>query len=150
MNSPRRARPAAGIGAAILLAAISAPAIASLAQSVEDSAHLKLVGSHQNTLVETGRATGTLPGTVKVSFTLHGLHATSSFTIHGKGGTVSGVGEGNVKSGKTGYDTFGGSLRLTGGSGRYRGASGTGGLYGSLYKLNESLNVQVHGTLHYG
>ncbi len=105
------------------------------------------MGSRQNTLIETGRATGTLPGSVKVSFTLHGLHATSRFTIYAHGGTISGVGEGFVKSGRTGYDTFGGSLRLTGGSGRYRGASGSGTLYGSLYKLNESIKVQVDGTL---
>lgn len=152
---PRGGRTASGIAAVLLVAAVLlivagvVPAIASKMLSVKDSARLRLVGSHQNTLIETGTVTGTIPGTVRVSFTLHGFHAASRFTIRAKGGTLSGVGEGTVKSGKTGYDTFGGSLRLTGGTGAYRGASGSGGLYGSLYKLDESLRVQVYGTLHH-
>jgi hypothetical protein len=145
----RRAGAAVALAAAILLAAPGAPAFAAHTLNVSDDAQLEFTGSHENTLLERGRASGTLPGAVRVSFTLHGLHATSRFTIYAKGGTISGVGNGRVKSGKTGYDSFGGSLRLTGGSGRYRGATGSGGLYGSLYKFNESLKVQVHGTLHY-
>lgn len=139
---------AAWVLVAILFAGATAPSLAST-MSVKDQAHLKLVNSRENTLIEAGEVTGTIPGTVRVSFTLRGLHATSSFTIYAKGGTISGVGSGTVKSGKTGYDTFGGALRLTGGSGRYKHATGSGGLYGSLYKLNESISVQVDGTLHY-
>jgi hypothetical protein len=144
----RRGRLAATVALAILLASVSAPALAATL-SVKDRARLKLVGSRENTLIETGKATGTLPGTVKVYFTLHGVHATSRFTIYAKGGAISGVGTGTVKSGKTGYDSFGGTLKLTGGSGRFGHAHGSGGLYGSLYKLDESINVQVDGTLHY-
>ncbi len=140
----------AGLAAASLLASLATPvpALAALMR-VTDRAHLRLIGSHENTLVEAGRATGTLPGGVRVQFTVHGVHARSRFTIYAKGGRIDGVATGIVKSGKAGYDSFGGRLRLTGGSGRYRGAHGRGGLYGSLYKLNQSISVKVNGTLHY-
>lgn len=138
---------AAAIATATLLPTCS-PALGAT-MKVKDQADLKLVGSHENTLVETGRVRGTLPGRVRVQFTLHGVHATSRFTIYAKGGRITGVGEGIVKSGKAGYDSFGGKLKLTGGSGRFKGAHGSGGLYGSLYKLDESINVQVDGTLNY-
>jgi hypothetical protein len=118
-------------------------------QSVTDSAHLHLVSADGNTLVESGRAAGTLPGTVEVSLTLGDRTATSSFTIHTSGGTISGQGSGRLEPGKGGYDSFGGSVAVVRGTGRYRGASGTGGLYGAIYRVNDALSVQVTGELHY-
>lgn len=64
-------------------------------QPVTDHARLSLVAANGNTLVERGRASGTLPGTVEVSLTLGNRTASSSFTIHTKGGTISGRGKGS-------------------------------------------------------
>lgn len=117
--------------------------------SVTDNAHLSLVSADGNTLIEKGKATGTLPGTVEVSLTLGNRTATSSFTIRTKGGTISGHGKGTLKPGKGGYDSFGGSVSVAHGTGRFRGAHGEGTLYGSLYRVTEAMSVQVTGKLHY-
>lgn len=57
---------------------------------VTDAAHLQLTsGGGNNVLNETGKATGTLPGTVTLSLRIHTYTASSSFTIHTKGGSIS-------------------------------------------------------------
>ena len=139
---------AAGFAAAALVLVAPAAAYAAV-QAVSDSAHLTLVSANGNTLVERGKASGALPGTVEVSMTLRGHNATSSFTIETKGGTISGRAQGTLKPGKGGYDSFGGKLLVTRGTGRFRGAHGEGGLYGSIYRVSETMSVQVTGRLHY-
>ncbi len=145
--------------ATVLLVAFGSLSIASIGsaggvhaarvQSVMDSAHLQLVSADGNTLVEKGRASGALPGTVEVSLTLGDRTATSSFTIRSTGGTISGRGAGTLTPGKGGYDSFGGSVAVVRGTGRFRGASGKGGLYGSIYRPTDAMSVRVTGKLHY-
>lgn len=127
----------------------AADGVAARALTVSDSAHLSLASANGNTLVERGKASGTLPGTVEVTLTLRDRTATSSFTIHTRGGTIGGHGSGRLKTGKGGYDSFGGSVVVTRGTGRFRGAHGTGGLYGSIYRVTDAMSVQVTGKLHY-
>jgi hypothetical protein len=127
----------------------AAGAHAARVQSVTDSARLQLVSADGNTLVEKGRASGTLPGTVEVSLTLGDRTATSSFTIRSAGGTISGHGAGTLTPGKGGYDSFGGAVTVVRGTGRFRGASGKGGLYGSIYRATDAMSVQVTGKLRY-
>ena len=81
--------------------------------------------------------------------TLGDRTATSSFTIRSAGGTISGHGAGTLTPGKHGYDSFGGSVAVVRGTGRFRGVSGKGGLYGSIYRATDALSVQVTGKLHY-
>ncbi len=122
---------------------------AARAQTVTDSAQLTLVSADGNTLVERGRASGTLPGTVEVALTLGGRTATSSFTIRTPGGTISGRGKGSLKPGKGGYDSFGGTVVVVRGTGRFKGAHGTGWLYGSIYRVTDAMSVRVTGKLRY-
>jgi hypothetical protein len=132
--------------------AASAPASGAQAarvESVTDDASLHLVSADGNTLFEQGRASGTLPGTVEVTLTLGEHAATSTFTIHTTGGTIGGRGTGKLHPGSAGYDSFGGACVVTHGTGRFRGASGEGGLYGSIYRVDDSLRVQVTGKLRY-
>lgn len=145
---PTRTRLGVGVVLAVALASMSTPALASNKLNVKDNVHVKLVKTREDTLIETGTATGTLPGTVKISLTIRGFKATSTFTIYTKSGSISGGGSGSVKGGKNGYESFGGRLRVTGGTGHYHGATGTGGLYGTLYRGNESITAQVSGQLH--
>lgn len=116
---------------------------------VHDSAKLKLLSADGNTLVEQGRAKGNLPGTVRVTLTLRAHTATSTFTLRVAGGSIAGSGKGSLKAGKRGYDSFGGKLTVRHGSGRYRGAHGSGGLYGSVYRVTDAMSVKVSGTLRY-
>lgn len=117
--------------------------------SIKDSADLHLLKADAGTLIESGQAKGTLPGTVEVKLKIHVFTASSSFRINARGGgAIWGHGSGKLKIGKGPYDSFGGRLVVTGGSGRYRHASGTGGLYGTLDRANDAMTVQVSGDLH--
>jgi hypothetical protein len=150
----KRARVASAI--TLTFAVLSAPTLqtagwahATRVQTVTDYAHLRLVSANGNTLVESGKATGTLPGTVQVSLTLRNRKATSSFSIHTPAGTIAGHGEGILKAGRHGWDSFGGWVVVSGGTDRFRGAHGKGGLYGAIYRVTDAMTVQVTGKLYY-
>jgi hypothetical protein len=155
-----------GLGTAALLAlagAVSAgvatsypahaPAVARAAHvaSVKDEGHLHKVGEpNGSNLVEEGPVTGTIPGRVRVSFNV-GATVYATFTIYAAGGgTISGKGQGTLHS-TSAYSTFGGSLTVTHGTGRYARAHGGGGLYGAINRKNSNypMTVQAIGKLYY-
>ncbi len=116
--------------------------------NVKDEGHLHLVHESGSELVEEGSATGTLPGTVRVRFNV-GATVSAQFTIYAHGGgSISGHGSGSLHSTGT-YATFGGSLAVTGGSGRYRHAHGSGGIYGAINRRTYAITVQTIGKLSY-
>jgi hypothetical protein len=134
----------------VALASADAPgARAARALNVKDEGHLHLAGRPSGSaIVEEGTVTGTLPGTVKVRFNV-GATVTASFTIYPRGGgSISGHGSGALHSTSV-YATFGGSLAVTGGTGRYRHAHGHGGLYGAINRHTYAVTVQTVGTLSY-
>ncbi len=116
--------------------------------SVKDEGHLHLVGESGSNLVEEGPVSGTVPGRVRVDFNI-GPTVRASFTIYARGGgSISGHGEGSLHS--TGlYSTFGGSLAVAHGTGRYAHAHGSGGLYGAINRKTYALTVQAIGKLYY-
>lgn len=117
--------------------------------SVKDVAKLHLVGGSGNTLIEEGHATGTLPGSARVALDVGTATVTSSFTIHLSSGSISGRGAGQLHPGKSGrYDSFGGSVSISDGSGHYAHALGTGGFYGVIDRSDYNAEVQVIGQLH--
>jgi hypothetical protein len=130
--------------------AAQAPPVASVAHvlSVKDEGHLHSVHSSGSELVEEGPVSGTILGKVKVSFNI-GATITAKFTIYANGGgSISGHGGGALHS--TGvYSTFGGSLAVTGGSGRYAHAHGMGTLSGAINRKTYALTVQTAGKLYY-
>lgn len=134
------------VGAAVLSSAPAA--LAGRTLHVSDSAHLHVIGGgNANALNELGRATGTLPGTVRVSLTINQYTATSRFTIQTPHGSIYGRGTGKLKTGKGGYASFGGAISVTGGSGAYRHAHGNGGLYGTINRRDDAMTVKVSGQL---
>jgi hypothetical protein len=126
------------------------PPVASVAHvlNVKDEGHLHSVHSSGSELVEEGPVSGTVKGKVKVSFNI-GATVTAKFTIYANGGgSISGHGGGALHS--TGvYSTFGGSLAVTGGSGRYAHAHGNGTLSGAINRKTYALTVQTAGKLYY-
>lgn len=73
---------------------------------------------------------------------------TASFTLYVHGGTL--TGHGSAKPHGSGrYESFGGTLTITGGTGRYAHAHGRGGLYGVFDRSNYNVTVQTTGTLSY-
>jgi hypothetical protein len=115
--------------------------------NVTDTAHLRYVRSSGSALVEEGAATGGLPGTVKVSIDV-GATVSASFAIYAHGGSL--IGEGSGKLHGTGvYASFGGSMTVSRGTGRYAHAHGHGGFYGTINRNTYALTVQTTGALSY-
>lgn len=145
-SSPRAggARPAGILGAARTSPAANAAHVL----NVKDEGHLHSVRSSGAELLEEGQVSGTIPGKVKVSFNI-GATITAKFTIYAKGGgSISGSGGGALHSTSV-YSSFGGSLKVTGGSGRYAHAHGTGNLFGAINRKTYALTVQADGRLYY-
>jgi hypothetical protein len=114
--------------------------------NVKDEGHLHLVRESGSLLVEEGSASGTLPGTVKVRFDV-GPTISAQFTIYARGGgSITGHGSGKLHS-TSAYSTFGGSLAVTSGTGRFAHAHGSGGLYGAINRRTYALTVQTIGKL---
>jgi hypothetical protein len=122
--------------------------IAAAAQlRAKDTAKLHYVGAVGEQVYETGGASGTLPGSMRV----HMIFASTfsgSFTIYTRGGAIYGHGRAKPHGGGA-YESFAGTLVVTGGTGRYRHAHGSAGLYGVFNRNNYSLIVQTAGTLRY-
>jgi hypothetical protein len=137
--------------AAGLLQAVPPPrALAARTVSVDDTGHLKRTHASGDFIDEAGEISGTLPGTATVRLDVGPETITASFTIqvHG-GGSISGTGR--AKIGSPGrYTSFAGNLSVTGGTGRYAHARGSGKLYGELERKYDLLTVQTRqGTLDY-
>jgi hypothetical protein len=112
-----------------------------------DTAHLRYISASGSLLIEQGRATGTLPGSMHVRLSV-GSTLSGGFTIYTRGGSI--VGHGSATPHGAGvYESFSGSLVVTGGSGRYAHAHGRAGLYGTFDRSNYALVVQTTGTLAY-
>jgi hypothetical protein len=112
-----------------------------------DTAHLHYVSVSGSLLYEEGQATGTLPGSMHVRFDV-GAKLSGSFTIYTRGGSISGHGEATPHGAGT-YESFSGTLVVTGGTGRFAHARGRTGLSGTFDRANYALLVQTTGTLSY-
>jgi hypothetical protein len=118
--------------------------------SVRDEGHLHYIHSSGNEIIDEGRATGTLPGTVRAYFTYDGEPTvTAKFEIYGSGWSISGHGAGRLSNPNSTTPSFRGSLTLSGGSGRYAHAHGSGEMFGVYDRRSYGLTVQTIGSLHY-
>lgn len=118
--------------------------------SVSDTGrlHLANANSASETLIEEGRATGSLPGSVRASLTIGTSTVRVGFTIYLHGGTITGHGTAQFNAGKGEYASFGGSISVNHGSGHYAHANGAGRVYGSINRNTDDATVQVIGQLH--
>jgi hypothetical protein len=122
-------------------------ALAAQALKASDTAHLRYLSASGSLLFEEGQASGTLPGSMRVHFSV-GATFSGSFTIYTRAGSITGRG-GATPHGSGVYESFAGSLTVTGGSGRYAHAHGRAQLYGTFNRNTYALLVQTVGTLHY-
>jgi hypothetical protein len=136
------------IGARTPRAPIAARAARTM--SVNDNGELIKVHAAGEIITEEGKVSGTLPGTAKVRLDIGAELVTASFRITVRGvGSI--VGHANAKLSSPGRKaSFRGTLTVTGGTGRYAHARGTGKLYGVIERVSDKLTVQTReGTLNY-
>jgi hypothetical protein len=115
--------------------------------SVNDTGHLHLLKAFGAVLLEEGPVTGTLPGRTRVRMVV-GASVTATFTIKARGGSIEGRGSAVLHSSSR-YASFGGSLSVNHGTGRYAHAHGNGKLYGVIDRRTDALTVQTTGKLSY-
>jgi len=122
--------------------------------NVTDTAHLHYVKESDAMLVDEGTATGALPGSVRVQFSV-GAKVKATFAISTHNGSLTGYGTAALSEHKPQpghsnvYASFGGSLTVTHGTGRYSHAHGTGGLYGVINRKTYAVTIQTTGSLTY-
>jgi hypothetical protein len=112
-----------------------------------DTAHLRYVSSSGSLLLDEGKASGTLPGSMRVHLDL-GTTFAGTFKIYASGGSIEGHGSATPHGSGT-YESFAGTLTVTGGTGRYAHAHGHGGLYGTFDRDNYALVIKTTGSLTY-
>jgi hypothetical protein len=115
--------------------------------NASDTAHLHYISSSGSLVLEEGKATGKLPGSMRVHLNL-GTTFTGDFTIHTSGGSIHGHGSARPHGSGT-FESFSGTLTVTGGTGRYIHAHGHGGLYGTFDRDNYALVIKTTGSLTY-
>lgn len=112
-----------------------------------DVAHLHLVHQHEAVLYEVGSAGGPLSGSMHAKLTV-GSVFTGSFTIATKHGSV--IGHGSAKPHGTGrYQSFRGTMYVTGGSGQYKHIHGKTSLYGTFDRRTFDVLLKTKGRLSY-
>jgi hypothetical protein len=128
---------------------VSRPPAARAARTLKasDTAHLRYVSAAGSLLSEEGSATGTLPGKMRASVNI-GASISGNFTISTKGGTINGHGSATPHGSGT-FESFAGSIVVTGGTGRFAHARGKTGLYGTFNRSTYALTIQTTGTLSY-
>jgi hypothetical protein len=139
-----------GLLAGIVLAATATfgPAAATARTiSGADSAHLHLLHQDESLLFEEGKATGVLPGRMSAQLTVAQQYS-GTCTIYTNGGSVTGHGVA-TPHGTGRFQSFKGTLTIIGGTGRFRGAHGRTGLYGTFDRRTFSLVIQTTGNFSY-
>ncbi|MFI4990560.1 MAG: hypothetical protein ACHQHO_06565 [Solirubrobacterales bacterium] len=142
---------------AALVAAAAAPAVSASGPTARrartlnatDTGHLKYNAkdSEGATLVEEGAASGKLPGRMRARLNIEGAFS-GSFVLSTVGGSIKGHGTA-TPSGSGRYESFRGSLVVTGGTGRYAHAHGKAGLYGVYDRNTHGITVQTTGSISY-
>jgi hypothetical protein len=112
-----------------------------------ETAHLHYVSASGALLFDEGKVTGALAGSMRIHLNL-GATFTGSFTINTSGGSIKGHGSA-TPHGSGAYESFAGTLTVTGGTGRYARAHGHGNLYGTFNRSNYALVIKTTGSLTY-
>jgi hypothetical protein len=115
--------------------------------AVSERADLHLVRKSGSTLYEAGTATGTLPGTITARFTVTSK-VTGSVRITTRGGTLTMSVDGTPRSAGT-IARFGGTMRVTSGTGKFARASGTATFTGTVNRRTWAATVNATGRLTY-
>jgi hypothetical protein len=145
-----RFRPLILVAGSALLLAVATPALAATHVDNSTATVHKVSGSGTRT-VYAGNMTSTAlgRGTVRQTVILgKGLHVTGSYVATYKGGTVRGTVKAQAKI-SGGRIVFRGSARITGGTGKYAGASGSSRYTGTANLSGTSATFTQRGRISY-
>jgi hypothetical protein len=118
--------------------------------AVRDEGRLRYISDDATHILDEGPVHGTIPGRARVNFLYNGSpEVTASFRIYAAGGTLTGRARCHLHNPNSPAPSFRGALHITGGSGRYAHARGSGELFGLFYRRGYGLVVQAIGRLRY-
>jgi hypothetical protein len=156
LRSLARSKGSAAVAAALLYgAALGALAICAQAHAarvllVHDEGRLRFVSGAGSTVVNEGSVSGTLPGKVRLHYKYSGGPALNTlFTVYGRGWTVRVDALVRLSDPTSPNPSFRGTLRITGGTGRFVHCTGRGELFGVFSRRTYGLTVQALGKLTY-
>ncbi|WP_445148686.1 autotransporter [Baekduia sp. Peel2402] len=131
--------------------AVAAPAVAATGEhAVKEHVDLTLVKRTGTTKLEhKGRATGTVKGAVTSKITIsHSVVMRGTVTISAAGGKIRLKVSGRARS--IGVQTkFNGTATMSGGTGKYAGATGTGTFKGVVNRRSWHVTLDATGSYHY-
>jgi hypothetical protein len=133
-------------------AALSTPAaVTARTLNIADTAYLRcnFAKTEGSIVFEEGKAYGQLPGTMVARLNIEGGFSGSFVLTPKTGGIIRGHGSAKPSLPPRQYESFRGSLTVTGGSGRYAHAHGQAGLYGVYDRNTCKVTVQTTGRLSY-
>lgn len=147
LTLPLGAAAAANVGAAHAQSPARGAARAARTLDGTDTAHLHLVHQKEAVLYEEGSAGGALPGRMQATLTVGSVFR-GSCTIYTSHGSI--TGHGTAKPHGAGrYQSFSGTLTVSGGTGLYRHVHGSTGLYGTFDRRTFALVIETKGRLSY-
>jgi hypothetical protein len=117
--------------------------------NIDETARLHLVSRSGSTLNERGTASGTLPGTVSARFKVTVVVVTGSVTIYPRGGGSLTIKVLGVPQSAGTVAKFSGTLTVTGGSGRYAHARGSGTFTSTVNRRTWAGTVHTNAKLTY-
>lgn len=133
-----------------LLAGVYVGPVSAHTLGVRDEGRLHYLADDATTIVDEGPVRGTIPGKARVYFVYNGSPTVSAhFTIRASGGSLNGWARCRLHNPSSRIPSFRGALHVTGGSGRYAHARGSGELFGLFYRRGYGLVVQAIGSLRY-
>lgn len=155
-----RSRAAYTLGAAVAAAgliggatgAFASRAHAARSLNLNDSGRLHLSSKRGIELKEAGTAKGSLSGPIYIQLKLaEGRHAvTAQIQVYPRGGSVKGYASADYRVQTSRTATFSGTLNITGGSGRYAKARGSGlSFSGTVHRPGDDVSVRVNGRMSY-
>jgi hypothetical protein len=146
----------AAIGAAAL-ALFASSAVASSpsptahvdrALTLSETGHLRLTSHHGFTLNEQGSASGTISGTIYIHLHIVSTnHVTAEVNIYPHDGSLTGYASASYHPSGA-VASFGGTMSLARGTGRYSHAHGSGlSFTGTVQRSNDAVTVHVNGRI---
>jgi hypothetical protein len=116
--------------------------------SLSETGHLHLTSHHSFTLNEQGSTSGTIPGTIFIHLNVVSTnHVTAEVSIYPSGGSLTGEASASYRPSGA-VATFSGTMTVERGTGRYKGAHGSGlSFSGSIQRSNDAVTVHVSGRM---